>query len=542
MGITACICRLSTVAAAICLAASCSVGKGPEAETADLLVTNARIVDGTGNPWYRGSLAVRGDRISAVGPLVRVNAARIIDAGGKVLAPGFIDAHNHCEDGLFKTPDAQNFVRQGVTTLVGGPDGGGAPLMGEFLARVEKLALGLNVCFTVGQGAVRSHVMGHDDREPTRAELDSMSALVEKAMLDGAVGISTGLKYVPGSYSSTGEVIEVSRASARHGGFYTSHLREEGPGLIEAVDEAIRIAEQAGIPVNVTHHKAVGRLMWGKSVETLRMIGQARARGLDVTADQYPYTATSTGLAVLIPDWAEAGGSDSLMARIADPLTRERIIEGVLYNLEYDRGGADPLNVAVAQCGFDPSLEGLNFRRILEGRGVEPNLRNAAELVLDLQAKGGVSAIYHCLDEADVERIMASPWSMVASDGTVIPFGEGVPHPRSYGTFPRVLGRYVRERGVLGLEDAVRKMTSFPAQRVGLAGRGALREGMYADLVIFDPETVIDRATFEKPHQYPDGIEAVIVNGRVVFENGSLTAERPGRVLRGAAYRTVKTD
>ena len=296
-------------------------------------------------------------------------------------------------------------------------------------------------------------------------------------MLDGAVGISTGLKYVPGSYAGTEEVSRVSHASAVHGGFYTSHLREEGPGLIEAVAEAIRISREANIPVNITHHKAVGKLMWGKSLETLKMIEEARKEGLDVTADQYPYTATSTGLTVLIPDWAEAGGTDSLIARINNPEERAKIIEAILYNLEYDRGGEDPLRIAIAECEFDSTLEGLDFRQVLVSRGVDPTVQNAADLVLELQEKGGVGAIYHCLDETDVKRIMAFPWSMVASDGTVMPFGEGVPHPRSYGTFPRVLGHYVREQGVLSLEEAVRKMTSFPAQRAGLNERGVLRDG-----------------------------------------------------------------
>ena len=498
----------------------------------DILITNARIVDGTGNPWYRGNVAVAGDRIQAVGPGLEPAARRTIDAGGMVVAPGFIDIHNHCDGGLFDTPDAENFVRQGVTTLIGGPDGSSAVEMGSFLANLDTLPLAVNAAFTVGQGSVRRAVMGLADRAPTAEELEAMKKLVAGAMEQGAIGISTGLKYVPGAYCSTEEVIELSKVAASYGGFYTSHLREEGPGLIEAVQEAIRIAREADIPVNLTHHKAVGKLMWGRSAETLEMLEQARARGLDITCDQYPYTATSTGLAVLFPPWSLAGGRDSLLARLDDRELRARITEKVIFALEYDRGGDDPMNVAIASCEFDPSLEGKNLRRILEEHGVEPTAAHAAELVLELQQKGGASCIYHCLNEEDVQRIMRHDCTMHASDGTVLPFGEGVPHPRSYGTFPRILGEYVRKRGILTLEDAVRKMTSLPAQRTGLLDRGVIRPGCFADVVIFDPDRVIDRATFLDPHQYPQGIETVILNGRVVFEHGHLTDCRPGRVLR----------
>jgi len=515
---------------ALSFAASCTGRRA--APAADILITNARIVDGTGNPWYLGSIAVAGDRIEAVGPGLKTAARRTIDAGGMVVAPGFIDIHNHCDDGLFYTPDAENFVRQGVTTLIGGPDGESAVDMGAFLAALDTLPLAVNAAFTVGQGSVRRAVMGMADRAPTEEELEAMKRLVARAMEQGAIGISTGLKYVPGAYSSTEEVIELARVAASYGGFYTSHLREEGPGLIEAVQEAIRIAEEAAIPVNLTHHKAVGKLMWGKSVETLKMLEQARARGLDITCDQYPYTATSTGLAVLFPSWSLAGGRDSLLARLDDPGLRAEIAAKVIYALEYDRGGDDPINVAIASCEFDPSLEGKNLRQILEERGVEPTTANAARLVLELQQKGGASCIYHCLNEEDVRRIMRHRCTMHASDGTVLPFGEGVPHPRSYGTFPRILGEYVRERKILTLEDAVRKMTSLPAQRTGLLPRGVIRPGAFADLVIFDPERIIDRATFLEPHQYPEGIETVILNGKVVFQDGKLTDNRPGRVLR----------
>ena len=521
----------------IALSSAVSCPRPGGAPAVDILITNARIVDGTGNPWYRGSVAVAGDRIQAVGPGIETAARRTIDAGDLVVAPGFIDIHNHCDRGLFNNPEAENFLRQGATTLIGGPDGASAVDMGAFLADLDTLPLAVNAAFTVGQGSVRKEVMGLADRAPTEGELEAMKKLVARAMEKGAIGISTGLKYVPGAYSSTEEVIELSKVAASYGGFYTSHLREEGPGLIEAVQEAIRIAQEAAVPVNLTHHKAVGKLMWGRSAETLKMLEQARARGLDITCDQYPYTATSTGLAVLFPPWSLAGGRDSLLARLDDPELRAKIAEKVIYALEYDRGGDDPINVAIASCKFDPSLEGKNLRQILEERNIEPTLAHAVELVFELQRNGGVSCIYHCLNEEDVERIMRHTCTMHASDGTVLPFGEGVPHPRSYGTFPRILGEYVRKRKILTLEEAVRKMTSLPAQRAGLLHRGVIRPGCFADLVIFNPERVIDRATFLDPHQYPEGIETVILNGEVVFEDGHLTDNRPGRVLRAERYK-----
>lgn len=516
----------------LALIAACGQSRRPAHATADLLISGARIIDGAGNPWYLGDVAVAEGRILAVGAQLDIAATDTIDAGGLVLSPGFIDIHNHCNSGIIDNPDATNFVRQGVTTLIGGADGGSPVNMGEYLAGLDTLPLALNVCFTVGQGSVRREVMGMDDRAPTAQELQRMKELVGQAMRDGAVGISTGLKYVPGAYSSTEEVIELSRVAAAYGGYYTSHLREEGPGLIEAVAEAIRIAGEAGIPVNLTHHKAVGKLMWGQSVTTLAMIDSARARGLDITADQYPYPATSTGLRVLFPLWSMAGGTDSLFARLNDPPRKEKIAGAIIFALTHDRGGDDPRNVTIAACDHDQSLEGKNLLQILEERRIEPTIENTAELVISMVLKGGASCVYHCLNERDVTRIMSHPAVMHASDGTVLKFGSGVPHPRSYGTFPRVLGYYVRELGVISLEDAVRKMTSLPAQRAGLLDRGIIRPGAVADLTLFDPELVIDKATFVKPHQYPLGIERVIVDGRTVFDGDKMTGERPGRVLR----------
>ncbi len=513
------------------LTAACGQSPRPD-RIADLLITGARIIDGSGNPWYIGDVIVADGRILDVATQLAIPAADTIKADGLALSPGFIDIHNHCDNGIIHNPDATNFVRQGVTTLVGGPDGGSALDMGEYLARLDTLPLGLNLCFTVGHGTIRRKVLGMKTREPTAEELAQMKEFVHRAMRDGAMGISTALKYTPGAFSTTEEVIEVSKVAAAYGGYYTSHLREEGPGLIEAVAEAIRIADEAGIPVNLTHHKAVGKLMWGQSKTTLAMLDSARARGLDITADQYPYPATSTGLRVLLPAESMAGGTDSLFARLRDPERKAQIAEKIVYTLTYDRGGNDPMNVTIAACKHDPGLEGKNLRQIQEERGIEPTMENTAELVISMLLKGGASCVYHCLNEEDIIRIMQHPAVMHASDGTVMKFGDGVPHPRSYGTFPRVLGHYVRKLGVITLEDAIRKMTSLPAQRAGLMDRGIIRPGAVADLTLFDPERVIDKATFVKPHQYPVGIERVIVGGITVFDGSKMTGERPGRVIR----------
>ena len=504
----------------------------PEPSAATLLIRNARIIDGTGNPWYRGSIAVEGGRITAVGPNLDQPAGRVIDAEDKVISPGFIDLHNHCDTGLFENPDAQNFLRQGVTTLVGGPDGEGAADMGACLARLDSLKLALNVCFTVGHNAVRTKVMGLADRAPTPEELEAMKSLVARAMQAGAVGLSTGLEYVPGVYSTTEEVIELARVSAAYGGFYTSHIRDEELGLLSAVREVIRIAREAGTPANITHFKAFGWKMWGKSVEALQLVEQARAEELDVTCDLYPYSAAHTGLEILFPPWSLAGGRDSLLARLQDSEQRRKIEAELLLKLGDYCYQDDPAQIAVARCAFDTELEGKSLRSILEERGLPTGLPQTVKLVIELQQKGGADCIYHCMSDEDVERIMRHPVSMIASDGEVIKFGTGVPHPRSYGTFPRVLAEYVRNRPVLTLEEAVRKMTSLPARRAGLAGRGLIYPGAEADLLLFDPETVADRSTFGDPHQYPAGIETVIVNGEVVFENGGLTGAHPGRVLR----------
>ncbi len=499
----------------------------------DVLIVGATVIDGTGTARFRGDVALRGDRIAAVSPtaLPRGRASRVIDATGLIVAPGFIDLHAHIEP-LLNQPSAESAVRQGVTLALGGPDGGGPSPFAAYLARVQKALLGINVAYLTGHNTIRRRVMGLDDRAPTPDELRTMQTMVAQAMGEGAFGLSTGLRYVPGYYSKTDEVIALARAAADSGGIYTSHLREEGLGLLEGVGEAIAIGERAKIPVVLTHHKAIGREMWGSSVKTLAMVDSARRRGIDVMIDQYPYTASSTGIGVLIPPWALAGGDSALERRVRDHQLRDSIERGVVELLMTDRGGGDLRRVQFGRVSWMPEMEGKTLYDWAVQRGIEPTAPKAAALVIEAQLKGGASMVYHVMDEGDVQRIMRHPMTMVASDGSLTRPGEGVPHPRAYGTFPRVLGVYVREKGILTLEEAVKKMTSMPADRLGLASRGRLQSGAFADVVIFDAATVADRGTFEKPHQYPVGISYVFVNGVPVVEHGALTAARPGRVLR----------
>lgn len=508
-----------------------------DAERFDLLIRGGRVVDGTGNPWLRADVAVRGDRIARIGHLPDADADRILDAGGLVVAPGFVDPHTHAVRGIFDVPTADNYLLQGVTTLTEGNDGSSPWPIGEHLARIADAGVSPNWAVFAGQGTIRRTVMGSDDREPTHDELDRMRALVAQAMEEGAFGLSTGLFYVPGSFTAAEEVIALSAVAAGYGGIYISHMRDEALGLLDSVRETIRIGAEAGIPVQITHHKALGRGAWGRSADSLALVDAARARGIDVTIDQYPYTASQTSITAVVPQWAQAGGTQALIARLRDPETRRRIREEIVHRIEHDRGGGDPANVVIGLCAWDRSLEGKSLADVLAGRGVEATLAHAADLVMEIVENGGARAIYHAMDEGDVERIMRHPATAVGSDGGVSVFGAGVPHPREYGTFARVLGRYVRERGVLTLEEAVRKMSGATAARLGLQDRGLLREGFFADVAVFDPGRIIDRATFEDPHRYADGVEYVLVNGVLVVDGGAHTGARPGRVLHGPGRR-----
>jgi dihydroorotase/N-acyl-D-amino-acid deacylase len=433
-------------------------------------------------------------------------------------------------------PTADNAVRQGVTTLIEGPDGGSPLPVRPFLDRLAGTPITPNFALFVGQGTVRKSVMGDDDRRATAAELEQMRKSVQQAMSDGAFGLSSGLFYVPGTFTPTEEVVELAKVAGKMGGIYISHMRDEATKVLDSVKETIEVGEKGGLPTQITHHKIIGAASWGKSVDTLRLVDEARGRGVDVTIDQYPYTASSTSVqAALLPAWALEGGRQRLLDRMKDTPTRSKIRAETIRLIKEERGGDDPNNVQIANCKWDPSLAGKRLSEITKQRQLEPTIENAADTVLWMTEQGECQGIFHAINEEDLQRILKHPVTMIASDGGVPVFGEASPHPRSYGTFARVLGRYVRELKVIPLEDAVRKMSSSPAKRLGLTDRGVLKEGLKADLVIFDPNSVRDMATFTQPHQYAKGVSLVVINGQVAFENGTMTAARPGRILYGPA-------
>ena len=502
----------------------------------DVLISGGRIVNGSGNPWFEADIGVSGDRITAIGDLSGATAATQIDASGLIVAPGFIDPHTHAIRGIFDVPTADSALLQGVTTLTEGNDGSSPWPIAEHYREIEALRISPNWAVFIGQGTVRSEVIGAEDREPTPAELEQMKTMIARAMEEGALGISTGLFYVPGSFTSTEEVIELSAVAAEYGGIYISHMREEAAQLIDSVNETIRIGEEAGIPVQMTHHKVIGAPNWGASVDSLRLVDEARARGVDITIDQYPYTASQTGINALIPQWAQEGGNDALLARLDSEETRQTIKNEVVERILFDRGGGDPANVFISRNSWDPSMAGKNLAQLTIEAGMDPSPENAAEVVFDILRNGGATAVYHAIGPDDVDRIMRHPATAIGSDGPVGIFGEGAPHPRQYGTFARVLGHYVRERGVISLEQAIRKMTSMTAQRLSIQDRGLIAEGFFADVAIFDADEIIDRATFEDPHQYAVGMKHVLVNGEIVVRDGTHTGSRPGRVLRGPGY------
>ncbi len=497
----------------------------------DLIITNGIVYDGTNSAPRRSDVGIRGDKIAEIGNLASATAPRRIDAAGHAVAPGFIDLHAHLEP-LERMPAAESAVRQGVTTALGGPDGSSPLPLAEFFSRLEKIPLGLNVAYLAGQGTIRSSVMKLVDRAPTAAELEEMKSKVAQAMRDGAFGLSTGLKYLPGTFAKTDEIVALARVAAAEGGIYTSHLREEGLQLLPAVTEAIAIGREAKIPVILTHHKVVGQPSWGASVQTLKLVDDARAAGVDVMIDQYPYTASYTSISVLIPSWALAGGAVEFKARAADSTQRAKMKTEIIEAILTDRGAGDIARVQFSKVDWNRKLEGRTLRDWAVERGLAPTPENGADLVIEAQLAGGCGCVFHAMSDEDVERIMQHPQTMIASDGRLSLPGEGVPHPRGYGTFPRVLGRYVREKKVLPLETAIHKMTLMPARRLGLTDRGRIAEGAHADVVIFNPATVRDTATFEQPHQYPEGISFVIVNGVVTVDSGKLTPARGGRLLR----------
>ena len=524
--------------AAVALAAF-AVAAAPQ-EGYDILITGARLLDGSGNPWVTGSVAIKGDRIVRIGRF-SATAARTIDATGLYVAPGFVDIMDQSGLWLVREALAQSKVRQGVTTLIGGE--GGTPsapaALDRYFATIEKQGISANFGTFVSAAQARSAVLQAANRDPTPEELERMKAIIEAGMQRGALGMTTALIYPPGSFAKTPELIELAKVAARYGGIYATHVRDEGLGVLDGIGEAIEIGEKAGLPVEIFHLKVAHRKAWHRMLPKIEaLVRAARARGVDITADQYPYTSSGTGLEVCIPSWTTEGGAAERNTRLKDPANRARLKREMRHGAPGWPSFFDALgswkNVTIASMpkGGEQRYVGMTIDAIARERKQAPD-----DVVIDLVAQftGRIGALYASMDEQDVRTIMSWPWVSVGSDAAAgsIETAQGLAHPRDYGTFPRVIARYVRETGVLTLETAIRRMTSLPAAKLHLAGRGTLTEGSFADIVVFDYDRIADTATYTAPHQYPNGIPYVIVNGQLVIDKGEHTGARPGRVMYG---------
>jgi N-acyl-D-amino-acid deacylase len=496
----------------------------------DVIIRNGLVVDGTGSPGRVTNLGIRGARIVEVGGLAGATAARTIDASGLVVAPGFIDVHTHVDE-IATQPGIPHFVRMGVTTVVAGNCGGSASDVAKAFAEIEAARPALNYATLVGHNTVRREVMGTVNRQATPDELKKMEALVDRALADGAVGLSSGLQYVPGTYAETAELVALARVAARRGGLYATHMRNEGTTLEDAVAEAINVAEQAQCPLEISHLKVDAPSRWGASAKALAMIDAARDRGLRVNADQYLYDAASSNLGIRFPSWVLEGGQDRINERLDDPETWAKI-RAEMRELIRERGLEDYTFARIAEYRTDRSLNGLTVAQAAQKVLGAADLATQQELMRRMLRAGGASMAYHFMSDDDLTRILRHPMVSIASDSGLNTLGEGVPHPRGYGNAVRVLGKYVREQNVITLEEAVRKMTSLPADQFAFADRGRLAAGKAADVVVFDAGTIADKATYSAPHQYAAGIVHVIVNGDPVVERGTQTDARPGRVLR----------
>lgn len=502
----------------------------PQTQPYDVLFRNARVLDGMGNPWIRADVAIRGDRIAAVGRLGAARARRVVDATGLYIAPGFIDPHTHAGASLGdpELSAAEPLLAEGVTTILANPDGGGPVDLAKQGTAIMKDGVGVNVGLMIGHGSVRRAVMGMADRAATPQELDRMRVLVRQAMEQGAYGMSSGLFYTPGSFAPNSEVIELAKVVSEYDGVYQSHPRDESDytiGVVASADEVIDVARQAHIPGVITHIKALGPHVWGYSAAIVERVRQAREAGVQVYADQYPYLASATSLgAALLPRWAQADGREAFLQRLEDPDTLARIRAAMADNLER-RGGAD--RIQFRRFVRDTSIEGHTLAWLAERRGADP-----LDVALDLLRQSEVSIVSFNMNERDVRRFMRQPWTMTSSDGSLPHFGVGVPHPRSYGSFPRKIRKYALEDGVIDLPFAIRSMTSLTAQVYRLKDRGQLRPGAYADLAVFDLHAIDDPATYTKPHQLARGMVYVLVNGRFAIDGGTFTGERPGRLLK----------
>lgn len=501
----------------------------------DILIQNGKIIDGTGNSWFYGDIAVKDGKIISIGKQLSFSAIKTIDAAGLTVAPGFIDVHTHLEEDESKDPLAQSFIYDGVTTCITGNCGLSNTDIGKYLHWIDSLKLSINVATLIGHNDVRKVIMGRANRDATTAEQQQMENIVDKAMKDGAVGLSTGLIYIPGTYSKTPEIVGLAKVAAKYKGVYATHMRDEADSVTQAIEEALTIGREAKIPVEISHFKLSGQQNWGRSKETVPMIEAAREEGIEVTIDQYPYTASSTSISTLIPDEILADGQDSIKARLERPAIKKYVISEMLRKLK-KRKLKHFSYAVVAYHKADTSYNGKSIEEINLMKGRKHKVKAEAETVIDIMINGGASAVFHGMSEEDVKHIMQYPFNMFASDASIRVLNTGMPHPRGYGTNARVLGKYVREEKVISLEEAIRRMTSLPAQKFQLQDRGLLLPGYAADIVIFDEKEVKDISTFEKPHAYSKGFHYVIVNGALTVEKEKHNGTRAGKALFGPTH------
>ena len=501
------------------------------AQNADYIIRNGKLMDGTGNNWQLKNIAIVNNKIVAIGNLTNWKATKEIDAKGLIVAPGFIDVHAHIEGSEVKNPLATNFIYDGVTTVITGNCGGSADNMKTYFDYIDSLGVSINVAALMGHNNIRKQVMGTANRHATEEELQKMDAIAEKAMKEGAVGMSTGLIYIPGTFAPTDEVVRLAKVVSKNGGVYASHIRNEEDKVAEAVNEAIAIGREAKLPVEISHFKVNGQNNWGRSDETLNLVKNARLEGIDVTIDQYPYTASSTNLGILLPDWVLADGQDSILARLKNSTIRTKVKAHSIDMIT--RRGLKHFDYAyVANFKADTNYNGKNIREINLLRGGKDNALAQAETIVQMMELGGAQMVYHGMGDKDVKNIMAYPFNMAASDAGIAVVGVSRPHPRAYGTNARVLGKYVREEKVMSLEEAIRRMTSLPADKFNIKQRGLIKEGFIADIVVFDENEVTDMATFENPHQFSKGFKYIFVNGALTIDNGLHNGARKGLAIR----------
>ncbi|MDG2448100.1 MAG: amidohydrolase family protein [Saprospiraceae bacterium] len=500
--------------------------------TYDLIIQNGIIVDGTGAPAYRASIAVKKDRIVKISKedIAAAETVKLINAIDLIVSPGFIDMHTNVEVNIQEYPSAENFIRQGITTIMASLHSGDQAFPLDIYADTLKMAP--NMGYFAGHTWIRKQVMGLENKSPSTEEMDSMKYYVEATMRQGALGLSSGLEYVPGNYADEAEIVELALIAAQFNGIYFTHMRNEGSGLLESIRESINIGKKANISVQINHLKATGQTQWGWSKKALTLIDSARQEGVDVSHDIYPYTAFSTISSILIPQWAMEGGQEGLRNRLADKTTSLRIKQEMAELFKRDAGGEDLTKIQFRDFKQNPTFSGKTLADYATHLGLPLTLETGIDLILDLELQGGFIGIFHAMSEDDIEHFLQHPTTMIDSDGDLLNFGEGHPHPRCYGAFPKVLGHFVRDQKVISLENAIHKMTYLPAEKIGLKDRGHIRKGAIADLVIFDFATINDNSTYTDPHHFPSGIKHVLINGEMVLEEEELTGQLPGKWMR----------